>query len=223
MSRELRRTLFGVVVMALVIYSSAVIFTRAPIERVMGEAQKIFYYHVGSAWTMFVALTITAVGGVAYLVRKSPRADAVAGASAELGFLYATIVLLTGSIWGRSAWNTWWNWEPRLTSMLVLWLIYAAYLVLRSSTSGEARRRNASVFGIVAFVMSPIVYFSINLWGSLLHPPTRTVRELDPAIFRVMGLGALTMLAMYLYLLSLRTGLENVETEVESLRRRVVR
>jgi len=223
MNRDVLRGVFGVLVIALVIYSSAVIFTRAPIERVMGEAQKIFYYHLGSAWTMFLALAVTAVGGVVYLVRRSPQADAIAGASAELGFTYATIVLLTGSIWGRSAWNTWWNWEPRLTSMLVLWLIYAAYLVLRSSTSGERRRRNASVFGIVAFVMAPIVYFSIHLWGSLLHPTTRTVRELDPAIFRVMLLGFFTMFVLYLYLLSLRTALEHIETEVDSLRGRLVR
>lgn len=222
MVRAFSRGTFGVGVVVLVLLSSLVIFTQAPIERVMGEAQKIFYYHVGSAWTMFLALTVTAGGGLAYLLRRSPQADALAGASAEIGFLYATIVLLTGSIWGRSAWNTWWNWEPRLTSMLVLWLIYAAYLVLRSSTSGEVRRRNASVFGIVAFVMSPIVYFSIHLWGSLLHPPTRTVRELDPTMFRTLGLGFLTMAAMYLYLLSLRSGLEFVASEVETWRRRLL-
>lgn len=221
--RKLSRETFGVGVVTLVFLSSLVIFTRAPLERVMGESQKIFYYHVGSAWTMFLALTVTAIGGLIYLLRRNPQADALAGASAEIGFLYATIVLLTGSIWGRSAWNTWWNWEPRLTSMLVLWLIYAAYLVLRSSTSGETRRRNASVFGMVAFVMSPIVYFSIHFWGSLLHPPTRTVRELDPVMLRTMGLGFLTMAALYLYLLSLRSTLEQAESEVETWRHRLLK
>lgn len=223
MNRDLRRACAGIGVVALVICAIVAIFTRAPIERVMGEAQKIFYFHFGAAMTMFLALTITAIAGVVYLARRNPKADAIAGASAELGLLFATIVLVTGSIWGRSAWNTWWNWEPRLTSMLVLWLIYAAYLVLRSSTTGEARRRNASVFGIIASVMSPLVYFSINLWGSLLHPSTRTVRQLDPEIGRTMGLGVIAMLAVFLFLLPLRSGLEIAAAETESLRRRLAR
>jgi len=223
MSKELRRALFGLVAIALVLYTSMLIFTRAPIEKQMGEAQKIFYYHVGSAWTMFLAFTITAVAGVVYLVRKSPKADAVAGASAELGFVFATIVLITGSLWGRSAWDTWWNWEPRLTSMLVLWLIYAAYLLFRSTMRGEPRRRNSSVFGILAFVMTPLVYFSIQLWGSLLHPKTPTVRNLDPAMLQVVGISGLAMLGVFLFLLMVRAGLENVETELDALRHERVR
>ena len=219
MKKETQTLVHAVVTILLVFLSIVIIFAKLPIEREMREVQKIFYYHVGIAWTMFLAFLITAIGGVVYLARRNPKSDIVAGCSAELGFLYATLVLATGMLWARSAWNTWWNWEPRLTSTLVLWLIYAAYLLFRSSTRGERKRRFASVFGIVAFVMVPIVYFSINLWGSLLHPKTSTVRQLDPVMYWGMALGGFTMISVYLFVLFRRIELEEVAEELDRLKR----
>ncbi len=208
----------GLLTAALVLVGATFVFVVAPIEVQMREIQKIFYFHVGAAWSMFVAFTVTAVFGIVYLVRRNPRADAIAGASAAVGWIYAAIVLLTGMLWARSAWNTWWNWEPRLTSMLVLWLMYAGYLLFRSTTSGDARRTYSSVFGIFAFVMVPIVYFSIKIWGSVLHPTTKTKWALDNRMYYGMVLGTLAMSAAYVLLTRLRADVEIAEQEVAALR-----
>ena len=218
MARVNRHVLRALIATCLVLVAVVFVFTRAPIEREMREVQKIFYFHVGFAWMMFVAFLVTAIGGVAYLVKRRPRADAIAGASAEIGFLFSSIVLVTGMLWARSAWNTWWNWEPRLTSTLVLWLIYAAYLLFRASTHGQMRRTYSSIFGIIAFAMVPIVYFSIQLWGSLLHPPTTTARNIEPVMLWGMLLGAVTMAALYVFLLMLRADVEGME-RIAELRR----
>ena len=218
MERSNRHIIRAFIAVDMVLIATVFVFTRAPIEREMREVQKIFYFHVGFAWTMFIAFLVTAVAGVFYLVKRRPRADAIAGASAEIGFVYASIVLATGMLWARSAWNTWWNWEPRLTSTLVLWLIYAAYLLFRASTRGDMRRRYSSVFGIIACVMVPIVYFSIHLWGSLLHPPTTTARSVAPMMMWGMLLGAVTMIAMYVYLLYLRADVEEMERAIDVAR-----
>lgn len=202
----------------LVLVGATFVFIVAPIEVEMREIQKIFYFHVGAAWSMFVAFTVTGVYGIVYLVRRRPRADAIAAASAEVGWVYAAIVLLTGMLWARSAWNVWWNWEPRLTSMLVLWLMYAGYLLFRSTTKGDARRTYSSVFGILAFVMVPIVYYSIRIWGSVLHPSEKTKWNLDNRMYYGMLLGTLSMSAAYVLMTRLRADVEIADQEVAALR-----
>jgi heme exporter protein C len=208
----------GLLTATLVLVGATFVFIVAPIEVQMREIQKIFYFHVGTAWSMFVAFAVTGVCGVIYLVRRNPRADAIAGASAAVGWVYASVVLLTGMLWARSAWNTWWNWEPRLTSMLVLWLMYAGYLLFRSTTTGDMRRTYSSVFGIFAFVMVPIVYYSIKIWGSVLHPPTDTKWSLDGRMYYGMALGTLAMLTAYILLTRLRADVEIAGQEVAALR-----
>jgi heme exporter protein C len=202
----------------LVLVGVTFVFVVAPIEVQMREIQKIFYFHVGTAWSMFVAFTVTAIYGIVYLVWRKPRADAIAAASAEVGWVYAAVVLLTGMLWARSAWNVWWNWEPRLTSMLVLWLMYAGYLLFRSTTKGDVRRTYSSVFGILAFVMVPIVYYSIRIWGSVLHPNEETKFNLDNRMYYGMALGTLAMLAAYVLLTRLRADADIAEQEVAALR-----
>jgi len=112
-----------------------------------GEVWRVFYFHVGISWVMALAFFHTFVASALYLRKAKKRWDVVAGASAEVGFLLATLVLVTGSIWARPAWGTWWNWDPRLTTSLVLWLIYAGYLSLR----GERQERSSAVYGVLAF------------------------------------------------------------------------
>lgn len=151
--------------------SLCMVFAYAPIESRMGAVQKIFYYHVPSAISSYVLLFLAFLFSVLYLWKDAPICDTLAHAAAEVGWIFITLVLVTGPIWGRSAWGKWWVWEPRLTSFLVLWLMYSAYLLLRLFSHGEARTaRIAAVVAIVAFFDVPIVHMAINWWGSIVHP-----------------------------------------------------
>ncbi len=147
------------------------IFIWAPVDRRLGIVQKIFYFHVASAWTAFLAYFIVFVLGIIYLINRNFKIDLLASASAEIGILFTTLVLITGSLWGRSSWNVWWTWEPRLTTTLILWFIYIAYFLIRDSIEDpEKAARLSSVYGIIGFIDVPIVFMSIRWWRSRLHP-----------------------------------------------------
>jgi heme exporter protein C len=148
---------------------------RAPIEIQMGPVQKIVYVHVPSAIATLVAFGVTFAASIAYLATKEWRWDAVAAASCEVGLVFATVVMITGPLWARSAWNTWWTWEPRLTTFLILWILYAAYQLVRASLRSTSRRTISSVMGIVFFVNLPIVWKSIEWWRGSLHPRNVTM------------------------------------------------
>ncbi len=208
----------GAIVSTLAVFAAlTVVFMFLPLEAEMLESQKIFYFHVSFAFTMFLACIVTAVAGGYYLARGCELADAVAGASAEAAFLFASIVLLTGMFWARSSWNVWWNWEPRLTSMLALWAIYAGYLLFRANARGEARRRLSSVYGIAACVMVPIVYYSIKLWGSRLHPPQGTIFNMEGSMQVGLLISFAAVLCVYAALMALRARIETAERRLESL------
>src|SRR5208282_831316 len=128
-----------------------------------------FYYHVPSAWTAFLLFFVNLVASVVYLIRKSTKADAVALVSAEVGVVFCTVVLVTGPIWARPVWGIWWTWDIRLTTTLVLWLIYVSYLVLRRFSSGGQTQVLAAALAIFGFVDVPIVYMSIR-WFRTQHP-----------------------------------------------------
>ena len=133
----------------------------APTERTMGDVQRIFYYHVPSAWTAFCLFFVNLIGSLIYLVRKSSKADALAVAAAEVGVVFCTIVLITGPIWARPVWGIWWTWDLRLTLTLVLWLIYVSYLVLRRFSDSSQTPKLAAVLAVFGALDVPLVYFSI--------------------------------------------------------------
>ena len=135
----------------------------------MGDVQRIFYYHLPSAWVAFLLFFVNFLASVWYLVRAHSAADALALASAEVGVSFCTIVLITGPIWARPIWGIWWTWDARLTSTLVLWLIYVSYLVLRHYATGGQVPVLAAVLGIFGFVDVPIVYMAIR-WFRTQHP-----------------------------------------------------
>src|SRR5438874_10112716 len=145
------------------LYAALVI---APTERTMGDVQRIFYYHVPSAWTAFLLFIINFVASLLYLIRKNIKADILAQVSAEVGVVFCTVVLVTGPIWARPVWGIWWTWDLRLTLTLLLWLSYVRYLVLRRfSTSGQTPVL-ATVFALSAAVDIPIVWMAIR-WYSV--------------------------------------------------------
>lgn len=141
----------------------------APTEQTMGQIQRIFYYHVSSAWTGFLCFFMNFIFSIAYLAKRSPRADALALAAAEVGVVFTTIVLVTGPLWAKPVWGIWWTWDARLTTTLVLWLIYVSYLILRRFTTAGQTPTLAAVLGIFGFLDVPIVYMSIRWWRTQ-HP-----------------------------------------------------
>src|SRR5581483_10900598 len=132
-------TILAVVTAVLLCFGLYAALIAAPTEQTMGNVQRIFYYHVSSAWTAFLLFTINFVASIAYLLRRNTTTDIVALISAEVGVVFCTVVLVTGPLWARPVWGIWWTWDPRLTLTFALWLIYVSYLLLRRfSTSSQA-------------------------------------------------------------------------------------
>jgi heme exporter protein C len=153
----------------------------SPDDALLGPSQRIFYIHMGCAVGAALAFTVTALASLAYLIRRQSRYDAVAAASAEIGTMLTTIVLATGVLWGRVAWGIWWTWDPRLTTTLILWLLFAGYLMLRQTQRGhEVRARTSAVLALVFYVDVPIDYMSIRWWNSI-HPIVITSQGVNMA------------------------------------------
>lgn len=212
-----RTQLIGIFTAVCLFTALCFVFSYAQIEKTMLEVQKIFYFHVSSAFTVFLAFGVTCVCSVLYLIKRQEKFDLLAVASAELGIVFCTIVLTTGPIWAKYAWNTWWNWEPRLTSTLILWLMYIGYFILRSALPEEKKRVYTAVLGILAYLDVPIVYFSVELWKDKLHPGIETKMNLPPTMFHtwVVAWGALTVL--YVFLLVLRYQTEHLNSQLEAI------
>ncbi|NLW80653.1 MAG: cytochrome c biogenesis protein CcsA [Desulfovibrionales bacterium] len=156
--------------MALMTVGQYFIWIYAPEEATMGLVQKIFYFHLPLAWWAFAAFFGVFVSSILVLVTKREDWDVWAAALAEAGVLLSGLALVSGSVWGRAAWNTWWTWDPRLSTTLVMWFVYAGYLVLRAADVGGAKAaRVRAVLGIVAFLDVPLVFVSARLWRSI-HP-----------------------------------------------------
>lgn len=148
------------------------IFAYAPIEAAMRLPQKIFYLHLPLAWWGLISFFVVFVASIVYLRTKKAQWDALAGAVAEVGMVLAALTLVTGSIWGKSSWGLWWTWDARLTTALIMFFVYAGYLIIRSlDMQPEKRAQLSAVIGIVAFLDVPLVFFSARLW-SYIHPPS---------------------------------------------------
>lgn len=153
-----------------ILVSLALVFLWVPNERQQGVVYRIFFFHVPAGLLSFMAFAIVFVASIGYLWKGNRMWDMVAHSAAELGVVFATLSLTTGSIWARPIWGVWWTWDPRLTTMLILWLIYVGYLMLRAYGTEDTRvSRFASVVGIIGFVDVPIVFFSVRWWRTQ-HP-----------------------------------------------------
>jgi len=161
--------IFALLTAILLSYALYEALVAAPTEQTMGNVQRIFYYHVPSAWTTFLLFTVNLVASLWYLISRSSKADAIAIVTAEVGVVFCTVVLVTGPLWARPVWGIWWTWDVRLTSTLVLWLIYISYLMLRRfSTSGQTPVL-AAALAIFGALDIPLVYFSIWIFRTQ-HP-----------------------------------------------------
>ncbi len=199
-------------------------FLFAPAERVQADVYRILFVHVPSAWLAFFAFGVVALGSVMYLIRGRARWDRLALASAEIGVLFTTLCLVTGSIWGRSVWGVWWQWDPRLTTTLIMWFIYVSYLALRSYIDDpDIRQRMASVVGIVGVVSVPIVWFSVEWWRSLHPTPsiTNPGGGMPPEMLTALLVSVAAFTVFYVVLVRQRMQLELAVAELGILRERL--
>lgn len=206
----------------MMIVNMYLIFVWVPTERNLGIIQRIFYIHVPTAWVAFLAFFLVLIGSVGYLWQGTSKWDRMAFASAEVGVLFTTILIVTGIMWAKPIWGVWWNWDPRLTTSLILWLIYLAYLMLRSySPSREQGARYAAVLGVVGFIDVPIVYFSIKWWRTL-HPQAivgpGSTGGLDSSMGILLMISTLAFTILFIYLLMFRISLRSAEEKVEAAR-----
>src|SRR3981081_2667490 len=153
--------ILGVLTAILLSYALYQALVVAPTEQTMGDVQRIFYYHVPSAWTAFILFFINFFASVTYLIWRNAKADIVALVTAEVGVVFCTVLLVTGPIWARPVWGIWLTWDLRLTLTLVLWLIYVSYLVLRRFSSSGQTPVLAAILSIFGALCVPFVYFSI--------------------------------------------------------------
>ncbi|HEY2065900.1 MAG TPA: cytochrome c biogenesis protein CcsA [Gemmatimonadaceae bacterium] len=187
-------------------YIRAIWFT--PAEATQGLAQKIYYLHLPAALNAYIAFGVVAVTSVVYLWLRDPRADRVAEASAEVGLLFTTVVLITGPIWARPIWGTWWTWDARLTLTLFLWFIYAGYLVLRGAiTEPDTRARYSAVLGILGALLIPFIHMSVYLFRTL-HPMPIVLKpdrpSLPPEMLRTLLISFVAFVIVYVALLRAR-------------------
>jgi len=161
--------ILGLLTAVLLSYGLYEALIGAPTEQSMGDVQRIFYYHAPSAWTAFLLFTVNFVASVVYLIRRSVKADILALVTAEVGVVFCTVVLVTGPLWARPVWGIWWTWDVRLTSTLVLWLIYVSYLMLRRFSSSGQTPLMAAVLAVFGALDVPLVYFSIRFFRTQ-HP-----------------------------------------------------
>lgn len=198
-------------------YIRAMAFT--PREAMQGAAQKIYYIHVPSAWVAFLAFALVAVAGLLYLWLRDEKLDRVAESSAEVGVVFTTVVLITGPLWGRPVWGTWWTWDARLTSTLFLWFIYLGYLVLRGAIEDRAlRARYASVLGALGALLIPFIHLSVYMFRTL-HPmpiigkPSRPSLPSEMLVTFLLALGTFTLLYVALLRARYRYAVARDETE----------
>ena len=222
----MKKLLFGLaaaVTLVLMVWGYYQAIYVAPVDAMQGEIFRVIFYHVPSAAVAFLFFAISLAGSVGYLSfrRSNPdraqAADAWALAGAEVGVVFCTVVLLTGPLWGRRAWGIWWTWDARLTTTLVLWLIYVSYLLLRRFAAGPQMQTLAAVLGIFGALDVPIVYMS-NRWWRTQHPaPVFGGGEgsgMDPSMKAVLGWNMLAWMVWGLLILALRYQVERQQQKI---------
>ncbi len=213
-----KRILLGVSALLMVV-SLYLVFLYVPTEREMGIVQRIFYLMVPMGWLAILSFFTVFIGSILYLVKRGSKWDIIAYSSAEIGIVFTTLALITGAIWAKPIWGVWWSWEPRLTATLVLWLIYLAYLMVRSFATEESKgARFAAVVGIIGFVDIPIIALATTLWRGM-HPGTVIFQGgLAPSMLLTLMVSIIAFTTLYLLLLIQRVSMKNDEIEIKRLK-----
>ncbi len=209
---------------ATVLTAMIAVFLYAPTEKTEGMVQRIMYFHIPSAWIAFFAFFVVFLCSILYLWKKDREWDIYAMASAEIGVMFCSLVLITGPIWAKPIWGTWWVWDARLTSTLVLWLIYVAYIMLRlQSEAGSMRAKYAAVVGIVGFLDIPLIHFSV-LWWRTFHPQPKIVTSeglgagMDTSMLITLMISLAAFTLIYFLLMGQRVRIETMKDEIDRLK-----
>jgi heme exporter protein C len=208
---------FGFIAFAVLIAAQVFSILTSPAEADMGHLQKIMYVHVPAAWMAFISFFVVLVFSVRYLWKKRENDDLLAASAAEVGATFTGLTLMLGMIWGRPAWGVWWVWDARLTSTLVLFLIFVGYLALRAFVDdAEQRARWSAAVGAIGAINVPIVYMSVKWWRTL-HQPQSSPSTLDPAYTMGLRLNAIALLLVTIYFIRKRYEIARLERAVEHL------
>jgi len=201
------------------------IYFYVPTEKTEGIVQRIMYIHIPSAWIAFFAFFIVFVSSILYLWKNEREWDIYAQASAEIGVVFCSLVLITGPLWAKPIWGTWWVWDARLTSTLVLWLIYVAYLMLRAQTEpGSMRAKYSAVVGIVGFLDIPLIHFSV-LWWENMHPKPKIITSegvgtgMATSMFATLMISLAAFTLLYFLLMGQRVRLEKMRDEIDFIKK----
>jgi heme exporter protein C len=205
----------ALIVAALMFAGAPFMIARAPYESTMGLVQKIFYFHVPSAMMMFVSAFVCGIASAIFLFKNRTGSDRVAAAAGELVVVFGALVLITGPLWARKSWGVWWQWDARLTSSLILWMIFVAYLILRKY-GGPGSEKLAAGLALFGMANVPFVYWSVNVWRTV-HPKTTVVPALGPGMREPFWWCVAAFLALYIALLALRVHLEERRARLEAL------
>ncbi len=208
----MKRTYWGLVVVITFLLVGWLVFFKTPIVPSMGIVQKVMYLHVPSVWTAFLAGTIAFVSSIVYLWKRLEMADIIACCSIEIGVVFCGVTLVTGSIWARPTWNTYWTWDARLTTTLILFLIFVGYLLLRKFTEyGDQQARLSAVIAIIGFLDIPLIHLSVVWWRTLHQTSTMLSSQknvIDRPLLIALWASALAFLFLFSFLLSTRIELE---------------
>ena len=215
----------GILTAILMVVTLYLALIWSPPERTMlGNSVRILYFHAPAAWTAYLSFGVVALASVFYLWRRTRIWDIIALASVEIGVLLTTLTLLSGMAWGQVIWGVPWTWDARLTSTLILWLIYVGYLMLRASVDDPERRaRLSAILGIVGALDIPIIHFAV-LWWRTLHPAPIAVRPggpaMDPPLVTALMVSMVAFTVLYAYLMTARVQLELTRDAAEVVRHR---
>jgi len=219
-------TLLDVVTVIMLLIATGLVFFYAPLEAVMGQVQRVFYFHVSVWWVGMLGLLVAAVSGVIYLIKGDRQWDLVGLSAIEISITFALIGIITGSIWARPIWNTWWTWDPRLTTAAIMELIYAAYLMLRQGIEDPNRRaRFGAVYAIVGFISVPLTFISIRIFRTIHpvvvgsgDPGAEGTFDMTPKMLQTFMFSLLTFSFIFVTLLWHRIRLGKLSEKVEQLR-----
>ena len=204
--------------MALTLY---MVFIWVPTEQNLGVSQRIFYFHVPLGWIGMVSIMVVAVASILHLVTGKQKWDDLAYSTAEIGIIFASLILVTGAVWAKPVWGVWWTWDAKLTTTLVLWFIYVGYLMVRAyGPAGTQGRRFASVIALIGAIDAPIIYKATDWWRSA-HPENNIPSDLNGQMLLTLLVSVLTFTILYVYLLMERYSLRRSESDLDELHQRI--